>query len=183
MIRTPLDRLTYANVTATLALAAALGGTSYAAFTLPRDSVGHQQLKRGAVRSREVKDRSLATIDLSPRARRALRGARGSQGSTGPQGPAGPAAAEYFSVVDAAGERHAGNATSAAHPAAGVYALGFNRSMAGCAISATLGTNDASTTAAGRVTVSVNPDGTAGVQTYDAAGNPANVPFHLIAAC
>ena len=34
------DRLTYANVTATLALFIALGGSSYAALKLPRDSVG-----------------------------------------------------------------------------------------------------------------------------------------------
>ena len=49
-------RLSYANVTATLALVLAMGGTSYAAFKLPKDSVG----------SREVRDRSLNTGDFAP---------------------------------------------------------------------------------------------------------------------
>jgi hypothetical protein len=43
-------RLTYANVVATLALFVALGGSSYAAFVLPANSVGTQQLRNGAVR-------------------------------------------------------------------------------------------------------------------------------------
>jgi hypothetical protein len=42
-------RLSYANVVATLALFVALGGVSYAALTLPRDSVGSPQLRNGAV--------------------------------------------------------------------------------------------------------------------------------------
>jgi hypothetical protein len=42
-------RLTYANVTATLALFVALGGTGYAAATLQKNSVGAKQLKNGAV--------------------------------------------------------------------------------------------------------------------------------------
>lgn len=43
------ERLTYANVVATLALFASLGGASYAAITLPADSVGSKQLRAGAV--------------------------------------------------------------------------------------------------------------------------------------
>ena len=39
----------YANVTATMALIVALGGTSYAAIALPANSVGSRQLKRDAV--------------------------------------------------------------------------------------------------------------------------------------
>src|SRR6266566_371147 len=42
-------RLSYANVTATLALFVALGGTGYAAMNLPRNSVGARQLRRHAV--------------------------------------------------------------------------------------------------------------------------------------
>ena len=38
-------QLTYGNVIATIALFVAVGGTSYAAVTLPRNSVGHRQLK------------------------------------------------------------------------------------------------------------------------------------------
>jgi hypothetical protein len=43
------DRLTYANVVATLALFIALGGASYAAVVLPANSVGPKQLRSGAV--------------------------------------------------------------------------------------------------------------------------------------
>jgi hypothetical protein len=43
------ERLTYANVVATLALFVALGGASYAAIQLPANSVGRAQLRNGAV--------------------------------------------------------------------------------------------------------------------------------------
>jgi len=46
----PIGRhVSYANVTATLALFVALGGTSYAALTLPAGSVGSQQVRSGAI--------------------------------------------------------------------------------------------------------------------------------------
>jgi len=41
--------LTYANAAATIALFVALGGTSYAALSLPAGSVGTRQLRSGAV--------------------------------------------------------------------------------------------------------------------------------------
>jgi hypothetical protein len=47
-------RLSYANVTASLALFVALGGTAAAAVTLPRDSVGSPQIRTDAVRSPEI---------------------------------------------------------------------------------------------------------------------------------
>ena len=47
-------RLTYANVIATLALFVALGGASYAAVTLPRDSVGSGQVRDGSLRLRDL---------------------------------------------------------------------------------------------------------------------------------
>src|SRR5436305_8175831 len=94
------SRLTYANVTATLALFIALGGSSYAALKLPRNSVGAAQIRAGAIRSSEVKNRSLRTADLSTSARRALRGATGPSGA---QGPAGASAARFFAAVNGAG--------------------------------------------------------------------------------
>jgi hypothetical protein len=69
-----------------LALFIALGGTSVAAVGLAKNSVGAKQLKQGAVRSAEVRDRSLLAKDFK-------RGQlpRGPAGPAGPQGPAGPA--------------------------------------------------------------------------------------------
>ena len=61
--------LSYANVCSTLALIVALGGVSWAATVLPRNSVGTPQLKRNAVDTTRVRDGSLATIDLRPGAR------------------------------------------------------------------------------------------------------------------
>ena len=68
----------YANVTATLALVIALGGTSYAAIKLPRNSV----------KSIHVKDRSLLKKEFKTGQLPA-----GKTGATGPQGPAGSAGA------------------------------------------------------------------------------------------
>ena len=89
------------NAVAYLALFVALGGTSWAAVNLPRNSVGSGQLKRGAVAatdirtgavtSQKVRDRSLRSQDF---ARGVLRqgpaGAAGAPGPAGAQGPAGP---------------------------------------------------------------------------------------------
>jgi hypothetical protein len=81
-MRRVLDHLR-GNVVAYLALSVALGGTSYAAASLPRGSVGTAQLRPNAVTSAKVRDRSLATRDFSA----ATLGALG--GRTGPVGPAG----------------------------------------------------------------------------------------------
>lgn len=67
----------YANVTATLALVIALGGTSYAAIKLPKNSVT----------SATVKDRSLLKKDFKTGQLPA--GKTGKQGPAGPAGPAG----------------------------------------------------------------------------------------------
>ena len=83
-------RLTYANTTATLALFVTLGGTGYAAITLPRDSVGAEQLqarsvgsselRARAVNSRVIRNRSVRLTDISTGARGALRGSEGRRG-------------------------------------------------------------------------------------------------------
>jgi len=72
--------LTYANVTVTIALFVALGGTSYAAFSLPAGSVGTKQLKNGAVTKAKL---ARGVVNLEP-------GAPGPQGPIGLQGPPGP---------------------------------------------------------------------------------------------
>jgi hypothetical protein len=84
------QRMTYGNVVATLALFIALGGTSYAAVTLPRNSVGSAQLRTGSVASADVRDRSLALRDLSPRAIRTLGRPTGAPTPAANQAPAAP---------------------------------------------------------------------------------------------
>jgi hypothetical protein len=174
------DRLTYANVMATIAVFVALGGTSYAALSLPRNSVGTAQLRSGAVRSIDVKNRSLRLADFSRGTREALRGA---QGPAGPPGAPGAPAPRYFAAVSATGALVRGNATSGGSGGAtGFYVIGFGANVSACVYSATLGTTDEGTTPAGRVTVR-DVHGLVGVQTYDAGGNAADLPFHLVVAC
>jgi hypothetical protein len=78
---------------ALLALFVALGGTSYAAMQLPRNSVGAKQLKRNAVTSAKVKNGSLRARDFNradlPRGAQGPAGPQGPSGAAGPQGPRG----------------------------------------------------------------------------------------------
>jgi hypothetical protein len=60
--------LTFANVTSSLALFKALGGTAYAAVALPKNSLGPKQLKKGAVTSVKLRDRLVRIGDINPRA-------------------------------------------------------------------------------------------------------------------
>jgi hypothetical protein len=60
-------RFTYANVMATIAVFIALGGASYAAVKLPKNSVGTKQIKKGAVTGAKIKDGTItgAKINVS----------------------------------------------------------------------------------------------------------------------
>jgi hypothetical protein len=80
--------LTYANVTATLALFVALSGSAYAAIKLPANSVGTAQLRDKAVTSSKVLDGSLLAADF--KAGQLPAGQRGPVGPAGPVGPQGP---------------------------------------------------------------------------------------------
>ena len=83
--------LTFANIVACLALFVALGGASYAAIRLPKNSVGAKQIKANAVNSGKVKNRSLKAVDFKQG--QLPTGARGPQGLEGLQGPQGQAGA------------------------------------------------------------------------------------------
>jgi hypothetical protein len=83
-------RLSYANVVSSLALFIALGGVSWAATTLPANSVGKRQLKDNAVTGQKVANGSLRAADF---ARGALpagpQGVAGAAGAAGPRGEPG----------------------------------------------------------------------------------------------
>lgn len=57
-------KITYANVVATLALLIALGGSSYAALKLPKNSVGPKQLKKNAVSTSKVKKEAITAAKV-----------------------------------------------------------------------------------------------------------------------
>ena len=78
---------------ALLALFIALGGTSYAAVALPKNSVGTKQLKKNAVTSAKVKNGSLKESDFKagelPQGPKGDTGAQGPKGDTGAKGEKG----------------------------------------------------------------------------------------------
>jgi hypothetical protein len=57
-------RLTYANVMATIAVFIALGGASYAALKLPKNSVGAKQLKKSAVVTAKIKNEAITAAKV-----------------------------------------------------------------------------------------------------------------------
>jgi len=96
MLRRIRSRLTYGNVVATLALFIALGGVSWAAVKLPRNSVGGPQIKANAVTGAKVRNRSLTGADVRDQSltavdfRGSTQGAAGATGAAGPAGSSGP---------------------------------------------------------------------------------------------
>jgi hypothetical protein len=182
------NRLTYANVTATLALFVALGGSSYAAVNLPRNSVGASQLKtnavraaeirRKAVRSSEIGDRSIRLRDISKSTRNAL------HGQTGPAGPPGPT---FAATVDSAGGLVRGNAGGSTSDEFGTRLITFGRSVANCVPSVSIanvpgGTNP-TPPAAAQARAEPTSDGRVLVRMFDPSGNAQTYGFNLIVAC
>lgn len=93
-------RMTPSLIIASIALAFALSGSSFAtvAQLLPRNSVGTAQLKNNAVTAAKIKNGTVGLADLTRSARRpgppgpaGPAGPAGPRGDTGQQGPAGPA--------------------------------------------------------------------------------------------
>lgn len=94
--------LSFANVTSLMALFFAMGGTGYA-LTIPRNSVGTQQIKKAAVANSDlrnnavtgakVKNRSLLASDFAlgqlPAGPAGATGAPGAAGAAGPTGSQG----------------------------------------------------------------------------------------------
>jgi hypothetical protein len=141
--------LSYANVVSSLCLFLVIGGSAYAASALPRNSVGADQIKAGAVRSSEVKDRALRAKDFA--VGQLPKGDRGDPGPAGPQGPRGDTGApgsdganatSLFAVVAANGTVSASSGVvgTVTHTAStGLYAVTFNRDVSQCAFLATVG--------------------------------------------
>lgn len=88
------DRLTFSNVVAVIALFIALGGASYAAVKLPKNSVGTKQIKKNAVDSSKVRNGSLLATDFGkgqlPAGATGATGAPGAAGLPGASGNSGP---------------------------------------------------------------------------------------------
>ena len=80
-------RATFANVVSCLALFVALGGTGYAAVSLPRNSVGPNQIRARSIDNSKIKKGSLLKSAFRKgQLPRGLRGKVGAAGAAGPQG-------------------------------------------------------------------------------------------------
>jgi Collagen triple helix repeat (20 copies) len=109
------NRLTYANVMATLAVFVALGGTSFAAATLitgknvKDSSLTGADVRTGGLTGSDVKDKSLSPADFSgsvagPAGARGITGTSGEAGAQGAKGePGGPGAKGDTGAQGAAG--------------------------------------------------------------------------------
>jgi Collagen triple helix repeat (20 copies) len=136
MFRHARHRFTSAHAIALLALFVALGGVSYAATSLPANSVGSKQLRSAAVTPSKVNRNTIALF----------RGQRGAPGSAGPQGPKGdpgapgaqgaqgiqgvpgvqgvPGTARAYGRVSASGTiTRSKNVTSVTRPRTGTYCI------------------------------------------------------------
>lgn len=101
-------KLTYANVTATLALFLALGGVTWAATKLPANSVGSAQIIKGSVKasdiaknavtSAKVKNGSLLGADFASGQLPA--GPKGDKGDKGEKGAPGATNVTYRSQIE-----------------------------------------------------------------------------------
>lgn len=106
----------HSTVVAYVALFIALGGTSYAAVKLPKNSVGSTQIKSNAVTSGKVKNGSLRKADFKagdlpagaqgaqgPQGLKGDKGDRGTDGTNGAPGAPGTGSARAFARIDATG--------------------------------------------------------------------------------
>ena len=82
-------------IVACIALVASLGGASYAAVVLPKDSVGSKQLRTGAVSVSELRKAVVTPSKVDPRTIALFKGQTGDPGPQGPKGDPG--------TVDASG--------------------------------------------------------------------------------
>jgi hypothetical protein len=107
MLRKFKKHLSYANVMASLAMFAVLGGGAFAAVKLKKDSVGSKQLKTNAVKTAELADGAVTTPKLADNA---ATGAKVDESSLGQV----PSAASADSATNATNATSAQNATQAA---------------------------------------------------------------------
>lgn len=115
-----LPRPTASLFISIVALVVALGGTAYASGVLPRHSVGTVQLKKNAVVSSKVKNRSLLKKDF-----------RAGQLPAGPKGDTGaPGSVLGWATIQSGGTvfNFGGQlgAPTVTHPATGIYCIKGN---------------------------------------------------------
>jgi hypothetical protein len=189
-------KLNYANATATIALFVALGGSAYAAASLPKNSVGTKQLKAGSVTSAKIKNgavtgpkvklSSLGTVPSATSA--ASAGVAATATNAAALGGSPPSAFAASSVVRSATINSAGSlvpaksdgvaASNFLHSGEGLYCInGLNPAPRTAVATIDTGAEQGST-----VATEIGPPGECQVRifTYSKAAVDANRPFSLI---
>jgi hypothetical protein len=107
-------RPTPALVVACVALVIAMGGTSYAAFSLPKNSVGTAQLRNGAITQQKIAKGTLRELGgargpagapgrAGATGQTGQAGTEGAAGATGPQGPTSGTSAGSVETISSTG--------------------------------------------------------------------------------
>jgi hypothetical protein len=115
-----------ALVVSLIALFVALGGTTYAATSLPKNSVGTKQLKNGAVTKGKINKKTISALKGSrgPIGPAGSAGAPGPKGSTGSPGADGTAVAYARVLADGtvdATQSKGITSANVSHPGTGIY--------------------------------------------------------------
>jgi hypothetical protein len=106
-------RLTYANVTATLALFVGLGGGAYAATALPANSVGSHQLRKNAVVTAKIRNNAVTGAKVNESSLAKVPSAKAADTATHAAASAALDNAAYKTAVGTAPASSAANAATA----------------------------------------------------------------------
>lgn len=177
---------------ALLALFVALGGTAYAAVTLPSNSVGTRQIKpkgvkgadiaSNAVTSPKVKNGSLLAADFKPGQL-----AQGLTGDKGADGTNGTNAAKYWARITYSGQTASVAASSGgittSFVASGLTDVVFPAAVevSGCAFAITLDT--AAVNGVARKSANGSSGSTVRVSATDFEDNFLNASFDIVGFC
>ena len=142
-------RLSFANVTALLALCLALTSPAWSSPVAQSAASLSQKVKKAL---RTAKKANKTAKKASKKADRALaspgpRGPRGAQGARGPQGrdgARGASATSLFASVRANGNLNSGRGVIESSGTGGLYHVQFNRPLTGCTALTTVGTGEPS---------------------------------------
>jgi hypothetical protein len=178
--------LTFANVVSCLALFVALGGASYAAFKLPKNSVGAKQLKKGAVTPAKLSTASTATLK-GPAGPKGAAGADGAAGAQGLKGDPGTPATALWAVVASNGTFVRGTEGATSHERGlGEYTVKFaGHEVSECSVQATEGSTGTGPGPIGWADVSLDSkdEETVVVEAKTFQGNDGEESFHVAVFC
>ena len=177
-----------AMVVACAALFVSLSGFGYAAIVLPANSVGTKHLKRNAVTSAKVKNRSLLGSDFKRgQLPRGPQGIQGAQGIQGPKGDPGTPATRLWAYVSATGGlRGGGGAVASSRTSSGNFSVTFNQSIVNCAASANYlrGSGDGALNVSNHFTIIQFQPTELRIYIWNSAlSQTMDIPFALIVVC